>query len=119
MKRKSFYVGVGLLVLFIVWTVALRFVDVGAIGPQGSIVGFASLNKMVHKITGVHMSLYTITDWLGLVPVAFAFGFGVLGLVQWIKRKHILKVDFSILIHIKTPFIINFQIKILFLWCLL
>ena len=97
MKRKSFYIVLGLLVLFIVWTVALRFVDVGAIGPQGSIVGFASLNKMVHKITGVHMSLYTITDWLGLVPFGVAFGFAILGLVQWIKRKSFFKVDRSIL----------------------
>ena len=44
------------------------------------------------------MTLYTITDWLGLVPVAFGFGFAVLGLVQWIRRKSILKVDRSILI---------------------
>ena len=97
MKRKSFYIGLGLLVLFIIWTVALQFVDVGAIGPQGSIVGFASLNKMVHKITGVHMSLYTVTDWLGLVPICFIMGFGILGLCQWIKRKNLFKVDYSIL----------------------
>lgn len=31
MKRKSFYIGLGLLALFIIWTVALGFVDVGAI----------------------------------------------------------------------------------------
>ena len=98
MKRKSFYIGLGLLVLFVIWTVALRFVDVGAIGPQGSTVGFALLNKMVHNITGVHMSLYTITDWLGLVPICFIMGFGVLGLCEWIKRKNLFKVDYSILI---------------------
>lgn len=97
MKRKSFYIGLGLLVLFIIWTVALQFVDVGAIGPQGSIVGFALLNKIVHNITGVHMSLYTITDWLGLVPICFIMGFGILGLCQWIKRKNLFKVDLSIL----------------------
>ena len=97
MKRKSFYIGLGLLVLFIIWTVALKFVDVQAIGPQGSSVGFASLNKMVHNITGVHMSLYTITDWLGLVPICFIMGFGILGLCQWIKRKNLFKVDYSIL----------------------
>lgn len=62
MKRKSFCVGSGLLVLFIIWTIALRFVDVGAIGPQDSSVGFATLNKAIHNITGIHMSLYTITD---------------------------------------------------------
>ncbi len=97
MKRKSFYSGLGLLALFIIWTVALRFVDVVAIGPQGSSVGFASLNKMVHNITGVNMSLYTITDWLGLVPICFIMGFGILGLCEWIKRKNLFKVDFSIL----------------------
>ena len=97
MKRKSFYFGLGLLVLFIIWTVALQFVDVGTIGPQGSSVGFATLNKTVHSITGVHMSLYTITDWLGLVPICFIMGFGILGLCEWIKRKNLFKVDFSIL----------------------
>ena len=97
MKRKSFYSGLGLLALFIIWTVALGFVDVGEIGPQGSSVGFATLNKMIHNITGVHMSLYTITDWLGLVPICFIMGFGILGLCEWIKRKNLFKVDFSIL----------------------
>ena len=97
MKRKSFYIGSGLLVLFIIWTVALLLVDVREIGPEGSSVGFASLNEMVLRITGVHMSLYTITDWLSLVPICFIMGFGVLGLVQWIKRKNLFKVDYSIL----------------------
>ena len=97
MKRKSFYSGLGLLALFIILTVALHFVDVREIGPQGSRVGFASLNKTVHNITGVHMPLYTITDWLGLVPICFIMGFGILGLVQWIKRRNLFKVDFSIL----------------------
>ena len=97
MKRKSFYIGSGLLVLFIIWTVALLLVDVREIGPEGSSVGFASLNEMVLRITGVHMSLYTITDWLSLVPICFIIGFGVLGLVQWIKRKNLFKVDYSIL----------------------
>ena len=98
MKRKSFCVGSGLLVLFIIWTIALRFVDVGAIGPQDSSVGFATLNKAIHNITGVHMSLYTITDWLGIVPICFIIGFGISGLCEWIKRKNLFKVDYGILI---------------------
>ena len=98
MKRKGFYIGLGLLVLFVIWTVALRFVDVGAIGPRGSSVGFSTINKSVHNITGVHMSLYTITDWLGIVPLCFIIGFGLIGLIQWIRRKNILKVDFDILV---------------------
>ena len=43
------------------------------------------------------MSLYTITDWLGLVPLCFIMGFGILGFCQWVKRKNLFKVDYSIL----------------------
>ena len=86
-----------MLAVFVLWTVLIRFVDVEAIGPRESSVGFATLNGYVHHLTGVNMSLYVITDWLGLVPIGVAFGFAALGLVQWIKRKSILKVDRSIL----------------------
>ena len=100
MKKKSrrlFFLGASLLAAFVLWTVLVCFVDVQAIGPEGSSVGFATLNGCVHDFTGVNMSLYVITDWLGLIPVGVAFGFAVLGLVQWIKRKSILKVERSIL----------------------
>ena len=95
--KKSLYLGVGSLVLFAVWTVLVRSVDRQAIGPQRSVVGFATLNGTVHELFGVHMSLYTVTDWLGLVPIAIIFGFGVLGLAQLIKRRRILDVDRDIL----------------------
>ena len=98
MKRKSFYIGLGLLILFVVWTTALRYVDVRAIGPQDSSIGFASLNKMFSDITGVHMILYTVTDWLGLVPIFFIVAFGILGLCEWIKRRNLFKVDYNILV---------------------
>lgn len=96
--RKSFIVSMCLLTAFVLWTVAICFVDVRAIGPQGSSVGFAGINGYVHNLTGVHWGLYTITDWLGLVPLFVCMGFGILGLVQWIKRKSICKVDHDILI---------------------
>ena len=101
MEKKSkrlFFAGVGLLVAFAVWTALICIIDVKAIGPQGSSVGFATLNGYIHTLTGVNMSLYVITDWLGLIPIGVAFGFAVLGLVQWIKRKSLAKVDKSILI---------------------
>ena len=87
-----------MLIAFVMWTIAVRFIDVQAIGPQESSVGFATINWFVHNLTGVHMSLYTITDWLSLVPLVFVMGFSTLGLIQWIKRKHLLKVDYNILI---------------------
>lgn len=90
-------VGGALLAAFALWTVFVRFVDVQAIGPKESCVGFATLNGYVHNLTGVNMSLYTVTDWLGLVPIGVALGFAILGLVQLIKRKSLWKVDHSIL----------------------
>lgn len=101
MKRKTaktFLAALGTLTAFALWTMLVRFVDVQAIGPNDSTVGLATINKAVHSLFGVHMSLYTITDWLGLVPVGVGFGFATLGLTQWIKRKNLLKVDFSILV---------------------
>ena len=100
MKKKNsrlVWIGVCLLAVFVLWTMLICFVDVQAIGPQESSVGFATMNGYFHNLTGVNMSLYVITDWLGLVPIGVAFGFAVLGLVQWIKRKSLLKVDRSIL----------------------
>ena len=97
-KRKAFCVAVFLLVAFVLWTVAVCSVDVKAIGPQDSTVGFATVNRFFHNLTGVNMHLYTVTDWLGLVPIGFVMGFALLGLVQWIKRKHFLMVDYSVLV---------------------
>ena len=86
-----------MLAVFVLWTVLICFVDVQAIGPEGSSVGFSTINGFIHELTGANWFLYTVTDWLGLVPIGVAFGFAVLGLVQWIKRKSLLKVGRSIL----------------------
>ena len=94
---KIFAAAVLFLVLFIIWTVLVSTIDVKPIGPQGSSVGFATLNGCFHEFTGLYMNLYIITDWLSLIPVCFIIGFGSLGLMQLIKRKNILKVDFDIL----------------------
>lgn len=97
-SQRRFCMAVCLLTAFVLWTVLLRVVDVRAVGPNGSSVGFAAMNLLVHKLTGVHMELYVITDWLGLIPIAVCMGFALLGLAQWIQRRRILKVDRSILV---------------------
>ena len=89
---------VGLLVVFVAWTLLVKAVDVRPIGPEGSKIGFSAFNSLVHRTVGVNMSLYVITDWLGLVPIATVLGFAALGLCQLIKRKSLLKVDRSIII---------------------
>ena len=94
---KRWTVSLGLLAAFVLWTAAVCMVDVQAVGPLGSCVGFARLNRYVHSLTGVHMTLYTVTDWLSLIPVGVCAGFGMLGLAQWIRRKSLFRVDRDIL----------------------
>jgi undecaprenyl-diphosphatase len=96
--KKKLYAGAGLLIAFILWTVAVGLVDVQTIGPLDTAVGFATVNRFVHDLTGVHLPLYTITDWLGLVPLGVVAGFGILGLTQWIRRKRLSSVDADILV---------------------
>jgi undecaprenyl-diphosphatase len=96
--KKCILLTVVLLAVFVLWTLLVCFVDVKPIGPQGSTVGFATLNAGFHNFTGVRMWLYTLTDWLGLVPIAFIMGFALLGLIQWITRKSLRKVDYSIFV---------------------
>lgn len=96
MKKKPILT-FSLFASFIVWTLLLRFVDAKVIGPKETSVGFSTLNGFVHNLTGTNMRLYTITDWLGLVPIFIALGFAIIGLSQLIKRRNLLKVDRDIL----------------------
>ena len=96
-EKKTLAGGICLLASFAVWTLLIQVVDVQPAGVNGSGIGFAGLNTRFHQLTGVHMGLYTITDWLGLVPVFVCMVFAVMGLVQLIRRKSLLKVDKDIL----------------------
>ena len=85
-----------MLAAFVLWTILIMRVDVQPVGQNGTDIGFATFNVWFHQLTGVHMSIYTITDWLGLVPIVICLCFGVLGLVQLVKRRSLLKVDADI-----------------------
>lgn len=97
MKKQKILLGLGCLAAFSLFTLAVGRVDVRPMGPLGSAVGFGTLNGWFHRLTGVHLALYALTDWLSLVPLGLAAGFGVLGLCQWIGRKKLRLVDRSLL----------------------
>ncbi len=97
-ERRNLLTGVGLTGAFVIWTALIRCVDVQAVGQNGTKIGFSAFNVWFHQLAGVHMTIYTITDWLGLVPIFICLCFGVLGLVQLIKRRSLLLVDQDILL---------------------
>lgn len=84
--------------LFAIWTALVKLVDVKAIGPDGSSVGFASINGFFSDLLGYNDLFYKLTEILGLFPLAVIGCFGILGVYQLIKRKSLLKVDSDILI---------------------
>lgn len=98
MKKRCFGAALCLFAAFALWTALVCLVDVRSIGPQGSHVGLAAINGWFHRLTGIHMTLYTITDYLSIVPLCCVAGFGLLGLLQWIRRRSLARVDRSILL---------------------
>ena len=97
-KNQNVLTGILLLMGFAAWTFLIQTVDVQPIGPNGSSVGFAALNGWFHQRTGVHWTLYTLTDWLGLVPICVCLIFAGAGFIQLVRRKSLFKVDLDILL---------------------
>ena len=98
MKKQHIITSSMLLVLTVFYTLMVRFYDYRAIGPLNSKVGFANINEQFHDFIGVHMTLYKITNYLGLLLGLIAITYVVIGLIELIKRKKLKKVDKEILI---------------------
>jgi undecaprenyl-diphosphatase len=70
--------------------------DVAQIGPDGTSIGYSSINQKVHEMTGVHMAWYELTDILGYLAIGVCALFGLIGLIQLIRRRSFLLVDKTI-----------------------
>ena len=96
--KSCLWTGISLLTAFLLWTLLITRSDLQAVGPNGTEVGLATFNLWFHSLTGVHLILYTITDWLGLVPIVVCLCFAALGAVQLVKRRSLLRVDRDIIL---------------------
>lgn len=96
--KKVIGLGCVFIAMFAILTALIQLADVQPLGQNGTDIGFATFNCWFHTLIGVSMTTYTITDWLGLVPLFVCISFGILGLVQFIKRKSLLKVDKDIIV---------------------
>ena len=91
-------VGLILLCGFLIWTGIVLTVDRADIGPLGTVVGLSGVNSSFSELIGFSMFLYTLTDFLSLIPIAIVMGFALVGAIQLFKRKSLFKVDGSILL---------------------
>lgn len=98
MKNKEFKIGFLFILIFIIWTLSLLMIDVKPLGVNQTNIGLSTMNVWFHQITGTNMFLYTLTDWLGLVPVFVCMCFGLLGCIQLIKRRNLIMVDYDLIV---------------------
>ncbi len=97
MNKKNCVIMMILYAVFVLFTISVTAIDVMPIGPEGSLVGFASVNGPFHELTGVNMFWYKESEVLGYAALLSCAFFGLFGLVQIIKRKSLLKVDRDLL----------------------
>lgn len=97
-SKKNFIVAGVLLLLFVIYTIMVMTVDVQPIGPEGSKVGFATINGFFHNLIGVNMVWYKVTKITGILDLLVIVGMASLGVIQLIKRKDFFKVDKDLLI---------------------
>lgn len=96
--KKFLFLFVVFFLIFTAFTLLLKIVDVQAIGPEGTKVGFAKINAAMRDKMGVNLTFYKTADRLGLLAFVVIAFFGTVGLLQWITRKNIFLVDREILV---------------------
>ena len=95
---KKHYIGAGVFAaLFVILLACVKCADVAAIGPAGTSIGLAGINGAARTAIGLNLSLREISEWLGKLAIALVLAFVCVGLVQFIRRKSLKKVDRELL----------------------
>lgn len=86
-----------LTILSIIYIILVKTIDVRIIGPNDSSVGFACTNMFFANLFSGNMVIYKITEILGIFAILIAGCYAIIGFMQLIKRKSLLKVDRNII----------------------
>ena len=97
MKKRNLLFSILFLFLAILFTILVQVVDVQAIGPNGSLVGFATINQLVFDTLKTNDTLYHLTEWVGILPIFIALLYALVGFWELIKAKDLRKVDKNLL----------------------
>lgn len=98
MKNKGLIATIILGLLTIGFTAAVKLYDVSAIGPEGTSVGFSEINSRFAMLVGVNQFWFNVAEISGLAVIAICAIFAIKGLIQWIRRHNLFKVDNNILV---------------------
>ena len=86
-NKKNIIICILLVLVSIIYTLLVKYVDVSLVGPNSIMIGFSSLNSFVFNLIGNNMTIYKITEILGIIPILIALFYAVIGLIQVIDRK--------------------------------
>lgn len=92
-KKRNIILCIVLTIASILYTVLVKVVDVKKIGPKNSSVGFSTMNNAFKNIIGSNMTIYKITEILGLLVFVICLFYACIGVYQLIKRKSLKEVD--------------------------
>lgn len=94
--KTGLIITVALFVIFAVFTVLVKTVDVKDIGPEWSEVGFATLNAKINLALGESALWYKVTQGMGVFAILIGLCFALLGVIQLVKGKSLKAVDADI-----------------------
>jgi len=97
-STRTFIIALAFLLLFAIFTILVKVVDVQAIGPNNSEIGFATLNKAVFDALGTNEFWLDFSDRLGYTAFLVCAGFGCIGAYQLFSNWSIKKVDNKIVL---------------------
>ena len=86
-----------LFAVFVLFTVLVCKLDVKAIGPQGSSVGFAGINGLVAKMFPYSGTFYKVSKLLGYLAILVCVFFAFMGLLEFLRKKNLGSVSNGIL----------------------
>ena len=92
-NRKLMIASVICFILFMIYTLLVRNVDVAAVGPMDSEVGFSSLNSAVAAKLPYNELMYDLSEVLGYLAILTVGVFGLFGIMQLFIKKGFSKVD--------------------------
>lgn len=98
MKKTKKYLILSLILLAIAicYTALVKMIDVQAIGPENSEVGFATINGAFHNKFGFSEMFYKVSKYAGYIPFLLVAFTGLMGLKELIEKKSLSKVDSTI-----------------------
>lgn len=96
-NKRNILVSVLMTIFAGVYVYLVKTIDVKAIGPNKSSVGFSTINKTFADLVRSNMTIYKLTEVAGLLIFILVGFYGLMGLIQLIKRKSLFKIDREII----------------------